>query len=239
MCLAAALLMTACGAAPAAASAQSPVPEAGEALATSRGEGEEMLAEAVYRGSITAAEDGRLEVGQVWGHNYGQSSIVFHIGEDTEILPQGVALAAGGYVEVKYNGILTRSLPPQASALSVRLLSPHTEGIVVNGIARSAEETEDGWRIVLEPFANQAAADAHQAAAPEEASAAPGRESDTGSGFFGEANLVILVVPSNALEGLEKDDLTPGVWLSAVTKGIAALSMPPQMPVLALLPYTV
>ena len=41
-----------------------------------------------------------------------------------------------------------------------------------------------------------------------------------------------------ALEGLKGEDLVEGLKVCAVTSGIAALSLPPIMPVVALLPYT-
>lgn len=50
---------------------------------------------------------------------------------------------------------------------------------------------------------------------------------------------VTLTVPMTALEeGLTGKDLVEGLKVSAVTMGIAAMSMPPIMPVVALLPYT-
>ena len=51
-------------------------------------------------------------------------------------------------------------------------------------------------------------------------------------------NYVILQVPAGALEQLAADELVAGLAVSAVTRGIAALSLPPQMPVVALLLYT-
>lgn len=44
---------------------------------------------------------------------------------------------------------------------------------------------------------------------------------------------------TEALEGLSAGDLQEGVPVSAVTQGIASLSLPPQVPVIALLPFTI
>lgn len=166
----------------------------------------------VYRGEVEEKlEDGSIRLVQLAGHNYGQESIVFHI-NDTTVLDVSVAqLETGAYVEVSYNGILTRSMPPQGNADTVRVVAPRSEGIVVNGTIQTVGKTDTGYTIHLLPL-------------------------DAVDNSF--QNQVILTVPTEALEGLTEEDLVAGAQVSAVTKGIAALSLPPQMPVDTLLPYS-
>lgn len=173
----------------------------------------EKAMDVVYRGEVSALGEESITVTQMHGYNYGQPSIVFHLNEETET--DGAKLALGAYVEVTYNGILTRSMPGQGTALQVRVIATYSQGILVNGRIQSAETGKDGYRLVVLPFENEKA----------------GEE----AGF---ADSVILNVPSDALEGLEESDLVAGTEVCAVTKGIATMSLPPQMPVYALLPYT-
>lgn len=192
---AAALLCSACGTAVSGGTSAS-------------GEGEPV----VYRGSVVDTKpDGSIEVAQLDGHNYGQASIVFQIGEGTYIDAANGTPNQNAYVEVYYNGALTRSQPPQATAQEITVIAPQSGGVVQNGTVMGSEQTEDGWRVELLPF---------------------GAEDEW-------ANYVVLSVPADALEGLTGEDLgTPGTQVSAVTRGIATMSLPPQMPVVKLLPYT-
>ena len=52
------------------------------------------------------------------------------------------------------------------------------------------------------------------------------------------SNTITLAVHIFALEGLKGEDLVEGLKVSAVTNGIAAMSSPPIMQAVALLPYT-
>ena len=52
------------------------------------------------------------------------------------------------------------------------------------------------------------------------------------------SNTITLTVHIFALEGLKGEDLVEGLKVSAVTNGIAAMSSPPIMQAVALLPYT-
>ncbi|MFV0411737.1 MAG: hypothetical protein ACK5L3_00525, partial [Oscillospiraceae bacterium] len=149
--------------------------------------------------------------------NYGQESIAFHITAGTVIETGGAEIAAGAYVEVAYSGILTRSLPPQGTAESISLLSSFSEGIVVNGTIQSAQKTGTGYTLQISSL--PANGDAAQNTAGQEITA-------------------VLLVPAGALEHLTEADLTAGTQVSAVTTGLAALSLPPQLPVRVLLPYT-
>lgn len=176
---------------------------------TPSSEGEAMNEE-VYRGVVSALADDSLLVTQVEGHNYGQPAIRYNY--SAEVLDEaGGALADGAYVEVRYDGKLTRSLPPQGTAAALRVITPQSEGVVQNGRVVSAEETDEGYAIGILPLD-----------APDGATEAE----------------VILNVPKDGLEGLKAEDLQPGLEVSAVTTGVAALSLPPQMPVVVLLPYT-
>ena len=175
----------------------------------------------IYRGRVDAISDDGITVSQVEGYNYGQPTIVFHYAEDAN-LPgsDSIALAEGVFVEVEYNGILTRSLPPQGSATRVTVVAPSAEGAVQNGTIQTVEKTENGYTIGLLTF--------QAAAAATERGEEPTFQDQ-----------VILNVPADALEGgLTEDDLVEGAEICAVTTGIAALSLPPQMPVHALLPFT-
>ena len=186
--------------------ASSSQPQDSEALPTE---------EVVYRGEVTEMGEEAVTVAQLPGYDYGQTSIVFHLDDDTGIVQQGVELAQGAFVNVLYDGRLTRSLPPQATALEVEVVAPTAAGVLQNGVIQQVEQTEDGYRIDLLPFG-----------APEAQNAED------------RSNLVVLTVPETALEQLSEEDLVAGAEVSAVTKGIATASLPPQMPVTALLPYT-
>ncbi|MDL2323998.1 hypothetical protein LJC61_02440 [Ruminococcaceae bacterium OttesenSCG-928-A16] len=164
-----------------------------------------------YRGIVTALTDTKMTVEQVEGYNYGQNSIIFNLNEGTVMLPDSPELAEGAFVEVTYNGILTRSLPPQAAALSIGVLSTFGDGVVVNGTIQEVANTADGYTITLLP--TTAVAENFE-------------------------NMVILTVPAYALEHIIPEELVKGTKVSAVTRGIATASLPPQMPVLILLPYT-
>jgi len=83
----------------------------------------------VYRGEITSiSEDGSILVSQVAGHNYGQASILFHV-SDKITKELGDTLVVGAYVEVHYDGRLTRSLPAQGTATSVSPARPFRSSI--------------------------------------------------------------------------------------------------------------
>lgn len=176
----------------------------------------------IYRGTVTQLSDEQITVEQVSGYDYGQPSIVFHI-DDNTALPAGdesVPLAEGAYVEVRYSGALTRSLPPQGTALSVQVVAPAADAAIVNGTIQTVEVTDTGYTIGLLSFQS-----AQLAASRGE--------------IPSFQDQIILLVPVDALEGgLTEADLVEGTEVCAVTTGIAALSLPPQMPVHALLPYT-
>lgn len=174
---------------------------------------EEVAGEMVYRGEVTTLQvNGDIEVAQMPGHDYGQASIVFHTG-GAAIDNSNGEVAQGAYVEVVYDGRLTRSMPAQGTALSVKVIASFSEGIVQNGTVESVQPMDDsGFRLSVLPIS----------------------AGETG----GADSQIVLIVPEDALEGLQAGDLQEGVQVSAVTQGIAALSQPPQMPVLVLLPYT-
>ena len=166
----------------------------------------------IYRGEVTSiSEDGSILVTQVPGHNYGQASILFHV-SDTIAKELGDSLVVGAFVEVHYDGRLTRSLPAQGTASSVTVIASYSEGIVQNGTILSVTPGKDGYSISLLPLGEE-------------------KKDDL-------SNTITLTVHMFALEGLKGEDLVEGLKVSAVTSGIAALSLPPIMPVVALLPYT-
>ncbi len=165
----------------------------------------------VYRGEVTSIEGGDILVTQLPGHNYGQASILFHV-SDKLAKELGDTLVVGAYVEVKYDGRLTRSLPAQGTAGSVSVIAGFSEGIVQNGTILSVTPGKDGYSISLLPFGAEKTDDL--------------------------SNTVTLTVPMFSLEGLSEKDLVEGLKVSAVTMGIAAMSMPPIMPVVVLLPYS-
>ncbi|HML68774.1 MAG TPA: hypothetical protein PKA81_10315 [Clostridia bacterium] len=166
----------------------------------------------IYRGEVTSiSEDGSILVTQVPGHNYGQASILFHV-SDTIAKELGDSLVVGAFVEVHYDGRLTRSLPAQGTASSVTVIASYSDGIVQNGTILSVTPGKDGYSISLLPLGEE-------------------KKDDL-------SNTITLTVHMFALEGLKGEDLVEGLKVSAVTSGIAALSLPPIMPVVALLPYT-
>ena len=166
----------------------------------------------VYRGEVTSiSEDGSILVTQVPGHNYGQASILFHV-SDAIAKELGDSLVVGAFVEVHYDGRLTRSLPAQGTANSVTVIASYSEGIVQNGTILSVTPGKDGYSISLLPLGEEKRDDL--------------------------SNTITLTVHMFALEGLKGEDLVEGLKVCAVTSGVAALSLPPIMPVVALLPYT-
>jgi len=169
-------------------------------------------AKEVYRGEIASiSEDGSILVEQLPGHNYGQASILFHLSKQIR-QELGDTLAVGAFVELRYSGALTRSLPAQGTASSVTVIASYSEGIIQNGTILSVTMGKDGYSISLLPLGEE-------------------KKDDL-------SNTITLTVHMFALEGLTEADLVEGAKVSAVTSGIAAMSMPPIMPVVALLPYT-
>ncbi len=215
--------VTACGGA--GASGTLPGSEAPSASASLGGAGQApKQTDTVYRGEVVSTGENEFTVAQMPGYDYGQAEILFNTDGKTEFIfgnteentsAQELKLTEGAFVQVEYDGRLTRSLPPQATAIRVRIVAPQSEGIVVSGTVQMVEKSEDGYRLELLPFGAQA-------------SSSP---ADTGS-------LVVLNLPLSALENISEAELVEGAEVSAVTMGIATASLPPQMPVLALLPYT-
>ena len=186
---------------------------AGALLLSGCAAGAKQTDELVYRGEITSiSEDGSILVTQVPGHNYGQASILFHV-SDALAKELGSSLAVGAFVEVRYDGKLTRSLPAQGTASSIAVIANYSEGIVQNGTILSVTPGKDGYSISLLPLSEAA------------------KKDDL-------SNTITLTVHIFALEGLKGEDLVEGLKVSAVTNGIAAMSSPPIMQAVALLPYT-
>ena len=186
---------------------------AGALLLSGCAAGAKQTDELVYRGEITSiSEDGSILVTQVPGHNYGQASILFHV-SDALAKELGSSLAVGAFVEVRYDGKLTRSLPAQGTASSITVIASYSEGIVQNGTILSVTPGKDGYSISLLPLSETA------------------KKDDL-------SNTITLTVHIFALEGLKGEDLVEGLKVSAVTNGIAAMSSPPIMQAVALLPYT-
>ena len=186
---------------------------AGALLLSGCAAGAKQTDELVYRGEITSiSEDGSILVTQVPGHNYGQASILFHV-SDALAKELGSSLAVGAFVEVRYDGKLTRSLPAQGTASSITVIANYSEGIVQNGTILSVTPGKDGYSISLLPLSEAA------------------KKGDL-------SNTITLTVHIFALEGLKGEDLVEGLKVSAVTNGIAAMSSPPIMQAVALLPYT-
>ena len=166
----------------------------------------------VYRGRVTSiSESGDVLVTQVPGHNYGQASILFHV--NAKLLKElGDTLVPDAFVEVHYDGRLTRSLPAQGTASALSVIAPFTEGVVQNGTILSVTTGKDGYSISLLPLGAEQTEDM--------------------------SNTITLTVYMTALEGLTGADLVAGLKVSAVTSGISTMSMPPIMQVFALTPYT-
>ncbi len=209
------LLTSACGAAssqPAASQPPSTSPSSAPAPSAPASSSQAEASQQVYRGQVTEAEDGRFTVEQLPGYDYGQPAIVFLTDGET-LLEEDAPPETGMYVEVLYDGRLTKSIPPQATAQSVEVLAAQAEGAVLNGTIQKAEKTKDGYTLELVPLAQEN---------PQGLAAEP---------------LVILNLPAGALENLSEAELTEGTKVSAVTLGIATASLPPQVPVAVLLPY--
>lgn len=183
----------------------------------------------LYRGTVTSYTDKQLIVEQLPGYDYGQSSIIFNLDDKTKIFDDGIAIGEGTFVEVTYSGALTRSMPPQASAETVTVISAFSQGIIVNGEIKDVVDNGDSYTITVYPIADS------EKEVTESASTVEVEES-----MEFDNNATILIVPADALEGgLTGASLTEGTLVSAVSKGIATSSLPPQVPVLALMPYSV
>ncbi len=159
----------------------------------------------LYRGEITALSEGQMTVTQLPGYDYGQESILFLLPEQAAEAQENGDFAPGMYVQATYDGTLTRSIPPQATALEVSVLAPMSDGVLWSGSIVSSTREEEGYRIEL------------QAESPRQ-------------------ELVVLNVPEEALENMEEADLVEGARVLAVGNGAMTASLPPQMPVVALLP---
>ena len=184
----------------------------GAMLLTACSAGSAAKSDLIYRGELTSiSEDGSILVTQVAGHNYGQASILFHV-SDSIAKELGDTLAQGAFVEVHYDGRLTRSLPAQGTASSITVIASYSEGIVQNGTILSVLVGKDGYSLSLLPLGEE-------------------KKDDL-------SNTITLTVPMFTLEGLTGKDLVEGLKVSAVTIGIAAMSSPPIMQAVALLPYT-
>lgn len=164
----------------------------------------------IYRGKVTQLSDTQVTLEQLDGYNYGQQEIIFNISDETEIADGMPALAVDAYVEAVYNGILTRSLPAQGNALSLKIISAFSDNIIVNGTIQETSETNDGYTLTVQPL---------------------------GSESTEFTSMVVLHVSTEGLENITFDELVEGTKISAVTSGIATMSLPPQMPVVVLLPY--
>lgn len=211
-----ALLLTACGT-PASSAAPAPVESTAAPSSTMAPVSESeipAMEDLVYRGEVIAASDESFEVAQLPGFNYGFESIVYNRTEDTVVGPEGSEIAVGAFVEVTSNGPMTASLPPQTNAMDVTVIATFSDGIIVNGSIEEVTTTDDGYSISITTMAS----------------------TDAASTAI-EPQLIILNVPADALEGLTEEDLVPGAQVSAITTGITATSLPPQMPVHRLLPY--
>ena len=166
----------------------------------------------IYRGEVTSiSENGDVLVTQLAGHNYGQASILFHVSNSIK-KELGATLVQGAFVEVHYNGALTRSIPAQGTAGSITVLASFSEGVVQNGTILSVLQGKDGYSNSLLPLGQE-------------------KKDDL-------SNTITLTVHMFALEGLTGKDLVEGLKICAVTNGIAAESSPPIMQAVALLPYT-
>ena len=152
--------------------------------------------DSIYRGEITSInENGDILVTQAAGHNYGQPSILFHV-NSSKAAELDSTLAQGAFVEIHYNGALTRSIPAQGTADSITVIASYSEGIVQNGTILSVTPGKDGYSISLLPLGQE-------------------KKDDL-------SNTITLTVHMFALEGLKGEDLVEGLKVSAVTSGIAA-----------------
>lgn len=171
----------------------------------------------VYRGVVTNISDTEMTVRQVWGFHYGEEEMVFNLTDKTVKETDGREIAADSFVEVQHESAVTMSLPPKSNASKIILISTLSEGIVQNGeIVSFREDEQKNFYITILPLIK---------AENEDAEPAKGE------------NELILIVPSTAFEGIEAKDLKVGVRVSAVTRGIATMSIPPQYPVHVLLPF--
>ena len=207
-------LLAACGSTASSSSSASSVP-AGSSSMKEEASSMPVLSDMVYRGKLTEVSDTTITVEQLPGHNYGFETVVFNLTDETKMQPEGGELVVGGFVEVTYNGVMTRSIPPQATAAEIYVLSNSdvmTTGIIVNGTIETVDKIENNLHILVAPVAT-------------------GEVASAGA----EQGKIVLIVPTDALEGITEAELVEGTIVSAVTNGIAALSEPPQMSVRALL----
>ncbi len=179
-------------------------------------------------------ENNTITVSQVEGQTSGNETIVFQLAENTDIASGDFELAADAFVAVHYDGILTRSIPPMGNVSSLDIIAPFSEGVVQNGTISEVMSDENGYMIHIIPFTSAYADDAVAVAPIDDAASTDAVASATTD----TSNILILNVPMDALGELSEEDLVPGAEISAVTQGISTMSLPPQMPVIALMPYT-
>lgn len=134
--------------------------------------------------------------------------MVFIMGEDTILESDGFEFEVGHFVEVVYNGTATMSIPPQAAAKEMKIVSTIGDSVVSNATIIECQKDDKGdYRIDVTLLNN------------------------------GEH--VVFLVPQDGLENITEEELIEGAKVSAVTRGISTMSIPPQYPVHVLLPYTV
>ena len=73
---------------------------------------QESIEYADIAGVVTEIADGYILI-----HNADQGEVQVNVSDDT--IYEGTAIAVGDYIHVTYSGAMTRSLPPQISALRV------------------------------------------------------------------------------------------------------------------------
>lgn len=105
-----------------------------------------------YRGRVDDANSERLTVSQLPGYDYGQESIVFAISPDTIVQQNGQELVKNCYVEVEYDGTLTRSLPPQGNAIKISIIALYSDNVILNGSVQNIKKAESGYLLQLQPF---------------------------------------------------------------------------------------
>ncbi|RVU54413.1 hypothetical protein [Anaerosphaera multitolerans] len=163
----------------------------------------------IYRGIITEKDENFITVEQVNGFNYGIPKITFLINKETAFSVNAVELELGHFIEVQYKNNPYVSKPNEITASEIILISTFGEDILKNGnIISSTPIDADNFRVEIETIVD-------------------GQSSST---------TIILLVPVESMEILSPEDLTEGLLISAITKGVATASIPPQYPVLYLLP---
>lgn len=120
------------------------------------------------------------------------------------------AFAIGDYIQINHNGRTTRSIPPQATAVQAVKLSQPADALVINGVVTSETNESGSHMLTINKLMD---------------------DESTGEE-------IILIFDDQAALIPADLDLSPGAKISAFSRGIMTMSLPPQCPVTEIAAFT-